>query len=296
MSESKPKQPPCALCLQEKPLRQSHIVPKFVGNYLKATSATGFLRDAVNPNVRRQDLAKEPLLCGDCEQTFSNWEREFSQNAFPKMQDDSFTELAYGPWLLKFAVSLSWRVLVSDRDDLTKEFPQFEEAVRNTLENWRLFLIGERKQPGSEHHLFVVAGLPERVPEGLHPKFLHYLLRAIDATEAVNSRTIAVYSKLMRAFFYSPIIPSSPAGWTNTRIHAGDGRLVSPQKIAMRGFSDLLNSRVEEVFAKPLSEAQNEKIKEAALKSPERVIASESLEVELASRRLIRPAADSSER
>ena len=39
----------CKLCLEN-----SHIIPSFAGNYLKATSATGYLRDAVKPNVRRQ--------------------------------------------------------------------------------------------------------------------------------------------------------------------------------------------------------------------------------------------------
>ena len=34
----------CALCGQQKDLRKSHIVPRFVGKWLKSTSATGFLR------------------------------------------------------------------------------------------------------------------------------------------------------------------------------------------------------------------------------------------------------------
>jgi hypothetical protein len=278
----------CALCLRAQSLRQSHIVPKFIGAYLKDTSATGYLRDAVNPNVRQQDLKKEPLLCADCEQVFSVWEREFSQLAFPNLQSDSFTELLYDEWLLKFAVSLSWRTLVTDREKLATDLSQFAEAIGEALENWRRFLLGERKQPGSEHHLFVFAGVPEQVPDGLHPKFLHYCLRGIDATEAVSRRTVAVYVKLLRSFIYSPVIPKSPAGWKNTRIHAGQGRLINPQTIAMRGFSEFLDSRVHEVHAKPISEAQSAKIADAMMKNPERVAMSESLKVELASRRLLK--------
>jgi hypothetical protein len=277
----------CGLCQQQRPLCVSHIVPAFAGRFLKESSATGYLRDAVNPNVRRQDLDKEPLLCSECEQIFSNWEREFSIRAFPLIQEDSFKELEYGEWMLKFAVSLSWRRLVTDRADLFQDYPQFNDVIERALESWRLFLLGERKQPGTEHHLFVVAGMPERVPEGMHPKFLHYLLRGIDANEAVSSRVVAVYVKLLRAFFYSPIAPSSPAGWKNTRIHAQRGRLISAQVVSMRGFFDLLKSRAEEVFAKPLSEAQSAKITEAMKKNPERVLSSESLKVELASRRLL---------
>lgn len=287
MSMQSAQPPRCGLCLRERPLRVSHIIPAFAGRYLKKTSATGYLRDAINPNIRRQDLRKEPLLCGECEQTFGNWEREFSVHAFPAIQDDTFKELEYGDWMLKFAVSLSWRTLVTDRADFVRDFPQFDEVVTETLESWRLFLLGERNQPGTEHHLFVIAGVPERVPPGLHPKFLHYLLRGIDATEAFTSRVLAVYLKLLRAFFYSPIAPRSPSGWKNTRIHAHRGRLISPQSVAMPGFLDLLNSRVAEVFAKPLSKAQSATITKAMTKNPERVLSSESLKVELASRRLL---------
>lgn len=214
----------CRLCLRERNLRVSHIIPKFAGKYLKDTSATGYLRDAVNPNIRRQDLIKAPLLCADCEQIFSNWESDFSRLAFPILQSDSFKELEYDGWLLKFAVSLSWRTLVTDEEDLASDFPQFTMAIRETLDNWRLFLLDNRRQPGSDHHLFVFAGIPETVPDALHPKFLHYVLRGIDATEAVGNRTIAVYVELLRSFFYSPIIPRSPAGWKNTRIHVGSAR------------------------------------------------------------------------
>lgn len=277
----------CALCLEERPVCISHIVPAFVGRYLKVTSATGFLRGAVNPNVRQQDVTKEPLLCGECEQRFGVCEREFSLNAFPKIRDDNFTDLPYGPALLKFAVSLSWRVLVSECSNVLSEVPQFTNQVNKTLEDWRVFLLGRKNRVDSEHHLFVFAGIPESVPPGMHPKILHYLLRCIDATPVVGKRTMAVYVKLMRAMFYSPIAPASPRGWMNTRIHNGHARLTAPQRIDMPGFGDFLNSRVQEAFAKPLSQNQIDKIKQAMLKNPERALSSESYRVHLATRRLV---------
>ena len=255
---------------------------------MKETSATGYMRGVVNPNIREQDVRKAPLLCHDCEQLFGTWEREFTLQAFPLIQDDNFKGFAYDAWLLKFAVSLSWRTLVLDRDAVVTDLPQFADPINETLERWRRFLLGLQQNPGGEHHLFVFAGIPTKVPPDLHEKFLHYMLRSIDATEAVSERTIAVYVKMLRAFFYSPIVPASPSGWKNTRIHPGAGRLISPQVVAMKGFVDLLHSRVEEGFAKSISDAQKEKITEAMLKNPERVIASESAKVHLASQRLIR--------
>lgn len=279
----------CALCLQLRPLRISHIVPAFAGRYLKETSATGYLRGGTNPNLRRQDLAKVPLLCNDCEQRFSALEREFSISAFPAFQDDDFTELTYGEWMLRFAVSLSWRTLVTDRAELVRDLPQFSEIIDRTLEVWRIFLLGQRKHPGTEHHLFVFAGVPSRMPPEMHPKFLHYALRGIDATEAVSNRVLAVYVKLVRAIFYAPLVPRSPAGWKNTRIHVGNGRILgSSQTLAMRGFLEFMNSRTEEVYAVPISPAQSKKITETLLKDPERAIRSESFKVHSASERLLR--------
>ena len=83
----------CALCRDEAELRQSHIVPSFFGAYLKETSATGYLRGAATPNLRVQDLCKEPLLCDSCECRFSTWEKKYKEEAFERVQNDSFREL-----------------------------------------------------------------------------------------------------------------------------------------------------------------------------------------------------------
>ena len=41
----------CKLCEKLATLEDSHILPKFCGRWLKTTSATGILRNAVNPNI-----------------------------------------------------------------------------------------------------------------------------------------------------------------------------------------------------------------------------------------------------
>ncbi|HEY2498171.1 MAG TPA: hypothetical protein VGK24_13995 [Candidatus Angelobacter sp.] len=277
--------PSCALCLKERELRQSHIVPAFVGRYLKETSATGFVRGVENPNLRVQDLKKIPLLCGECEQLFSRWEKEFNDSAFPIIQGDNYKDLRYDSWLLNFAVSLNWRVLLSLKHSLIKENPHFADKVEKTAEAWRQFLFGENKQPGSEHHLFVFS-VPTRVPDAAHEKLLHYMLRSIDASAMLSNKRLGMYSKLLRSFFFSPIVPSSSTGWKNTRIHAGTGKLVSPQVISMPGFGDFINSRVAEAFAKPISENQQKKIADALLKNPERALGSESYKTHKASQQL----------
>lgn len=277
----------CRLCQANRELRESHVIPKFVTRYLKSTSATGYLRGAEDPNLRLQDSKKVKLLCDSCEQLLSGWEREFKNSIFDKIQSSDFGEIEYGPWMLKFVVSISWRVLVVEQTALTAEFPQFENKVNRILETWKAFLLGKISKPvDSQHHVFVL-GTPSAMNGKFHPKMLHYLLRGADATSVVSSRHVSVYSKLLRVLIFSPLIPAKPGGWINTRVFAGAGRLVSPQTIRMVGFGEFLNSRVAEGFTKQMSEPQREKIRQTVMKDPRRALTSESFAVHRLSKRIL---------
>ena len=190
--------------------------------------------------------------------------------------------------LLPFLVSISWRVLFIQRELLGGTHPQLSEGVSQTLENWRLFLLGERKQPGTEHHMFVIAGVPERLSGQWHEKTLHYLLRGIDAGTGGDSKTLFVYTKALRTLVFSPVVPRVAKGWVNTKVHSGVGRIDSPQKVEMPGFADFLNSRVTEGHAEPLSDKQARNIHDAIVRQPERSLASESYKVHRASKLLTR--------
>jgi hypothetical protein len=277
----------CALCARQSQVRDSHIIPSFFGSYLKETSATGYLRSGETPNLRLQDLPKKKLLCDCCEGRFAVWEKDFKENILPLVQSEGFKGLRYGPALLPFLVSLSWRVLAVQRELLAKTQPYVSQAVSRSLENWRLFLLGKRKQPGSEHHMFVIAGVPVKMPASSHERMVHYLLRGIDAVTAGDSRTLFVYTKPLRSLIFSPVIPALPKGWIGTRVHSGTGRLGSRQRIEMPGFLDFLNSRVAECHAKPLSDNQRRKIGDAIVRQPERALTSESYRVHRASKKLM---------
>ena len=72
----------CAMCRQVKKLCESHIIPKFFGNYIKKNSPSGGLRNPNNVNKREQDIYKENLLCDECEEIFSKLETYFQNNIF----------------------------------------------------------------------------------------------------------------------------------------------------------------------------------------------------------------------
>ncbi len=269
----------CALCLESRPLCDSHIVPAFVGRYLKETSATGYLRAAEKSNRRVQDLPTKPLLCSQCELRFSQWEDRFSRDGFRKIHSEGYEGFEYDASLMQFAVSLSWRVLCIDRDELLQELPDWGLKIDETLEKWRKYLLGEYRESGSEHHLFAMPGTTFTLPVGAHPKTAQYMLRGVDATELIGKRTFAVYVKLVRAIFYSPIVPASPTGLHKTRIYAGPGRMLTPQRLKVPLFGGFLQSRVEDGFRDELSEPQLERIREAIRKNPRRALESESLRV-----------------
>jgi hypothetical protein len=237
----------------------------------------------VEPNKRMQDLPTRRLLCAECEQRFSALERAFSNKYFSHLQSDRFRELEYDGDLYRFAISLSWRCIVSDRDLLAKDAPQHLKQVNQILEQWRLYLLGIHRRIPTEAHLFVFAGIPLSSPKDSHPKSLHYLLRAVDMTPMFSQRSLASYVKLIRSLFFTPIIPNKAHGWKNTRIHQEGGKLINPQIVTNARFGSFLTSRVEGAFKTPLSEKQADRIDDAMRRNPSRVLQSESIEVWLAS-------------
>jgi len=103
----------CALCDKDAELKFSHIIPKFVFSWFKESTPSPIRSNRV-PNKRIQDGEKQYLLCSACEELFSGWEKSFCEHLFlPLHSNPSLTPpIKYGPWALKFAVSVSWRVLL----------------------------------------------------------------------------------------------------------------------------------------------------------------------------------------
>ena len=110
LSRSMPVIDECRLCGMVRPLLLSHILPKFVFRFQRATS-TAVIRSHLNPNRPVQDARKLRFLCGECEQRFSVWETAFKREIYDPYHDGRLRDLKYRQWLLKCAVSLSWRAL-----------------------------------------------------------------------------------------------------------------------------------------------------------------------------------------
>src|SRR5437867_10627001 len=137
----------CPLCgILFQPTELSHIVSSFVYRWLKASSTTGFMRFGPQINRRAQDGVKDYFLCPACEERFSRDEDMFAKKIFYPYVNDNLVCVDYEGYVLKFAVSASWRVLAYGIEK--RGLPHFrgrhQEAVRETLDTWRDYLLNQR--------------------------------------------------------------------------------------------------------------------------------------------------------
>ena len=178
----------CKLCHKETELCNSHIIPSFVSKWMKKTSATGYMRHNENANKRVEDGKKVKLLCNDCEGIFSKYEKEFADNIFYPYVNKELSiegiaqgiiqEISYDSWLLKFVISVHWRMSISNSwGTLT---PKLQQKIDEFKIIARDFLIGERNDSGlNESHLFFLYNLASAdgdFPDNINEHVNRYLL------------------------------------------------------------------------------------------------------------------------
>ena len=217
----------CALCAESSDLLNSHIIPKFVIKWLRDSSATGRIRFAEAPNVRVQDGLKVRMLCKDCEKLFSSWEKKFVESCFTPLNDGRIRRFTYGPWMLKFATSVSWRVLsvFSASTELSDYPPDLLTAVDDALIEWRQFLTGRLPHPGRhEQHMFLVDLLEESTIEDTPPNISRYFTRTIDCDVPQNGDSVFTYTKLGKFVLCGFVTMQYPRRWKGTKLNANRGK------------------------------------------------------------------------
>jgi hypothetical protein len=278
----------CKLCGDKAELRESHILPEFALRWLKETGVTKYLRAGIAPNMRVQDGHKMPLLCQKCETLFSKDENEFNRNIFKPYVENgldangegtgAIPEFIYKEWLLRFIISVHWRVLVSEG---TTNIPiQYWPILKIFEETWRHFLRRLRPDTGiCETHIVFLSSLTGAKGGGLlhlGENVNYYILRTVDET-LVRSDTkrkfLAVYSKLGPIAFFTAIMPSSLKGTADSKV-----RMRGSIKIAQKLNNVELNrfilvTRPNEVKCiYEISERQNQKILKDMTMNPEQTL------------------------
>lgn len=269
----------CGLCGGPGPIRESHVVPDFVGRWLIETSGTPFLRDAVTPNRRKQRITTVRLLCSKCESRFSLFEHEFVHNLFYPYQRHEVPPAPYAEWCLKFIVSVSWRLLVTVLERLCREDRVWETTLRTFERQWREFLLDNSSVPGpGAHHLFFAFPWVFQADAPFPDKFFSYIFRGLDGTPVIAADHCYVFSNLCGILIVSFMSPEDPDGWEGTHV-LSRGAFPDAQRVGWVPFGPFLFDRSKEVFRRPLSGAQREHLRSTVEKHRERYLGSRDFQI-----------------
>jgi len=205
----------CALCGERTVLEVSHIIPKFVPDWMKKNGGTPFLTSLANPQKREQDGDKTTLLCRKCEQKFCVWETKFANEIFYPFHKHEKVICSYDGWLHLFVVSLAWRfgVYVKEKD----------ERVLSALEVWRKCLLDEAIEDDIyDHHIFFILKNENdpSLPDGYDMyNFTHYdEAIALDSNEKTHQGWLYMFIHIPGFIFCSCIDPIIQEDWFGTLI------------------------------------------------------------------------------
>jgi hypothetical protein len=257
----------CHLCNTETDLCLSHIIPKFVYHWLIETSP-GYIRDSREPNRRVQDGVKEYLLCSKCEELFSNWEKQFAENIFMPIHTGKNRQLQmpYEEWCMKFAVSVSWRVLTYGKIKGINHFTNEQNAKADeALVTWGSFLLGKRNHPGEfEQHIIPLDIVDNHTVERMSPYINRYFLRSVDVDIASSTNRAFIYAKMVKVLLIGLIDESHPKHWKGTKLHVRKGVIGSKRYVAPGGLETYISSRADKAAKSlaSLSPKQRKKVED----------------------------------
>lgn len=153
----------CRLCDEKKPLKKSHIIPRFFyepmewkGNNFRYQ----ILGVDSNRAITGQGGIKERLLCEDCEQNFSRYENYVSKTLYGGIEL-TFSKVHNRRWLISgldynkfklFQLSILWRASVS-----SQTFFESVELEKKHESNIRKMLIAKDPGPSEKYPCILVA-------------------------------------------------------------------------------------------------------------------------------------------
>ena len=271
----------CPLCGSAELRAESHIIPAFVFDYLRESSATGFMRFGPAPNLRVQDGFKQRLLCDKCEGILSAWERQTATSLFRPYHADTSAVMSYGPWLAKFCASVCWRVLyLFQRLGLKSCSVEQDVLVGQALNAWRGLMHGQVADPGTfELHLVPVNVMVSATGSIWPPNINRYFARAIEMDVASTPSSAFVYAKLCKLILVGFIQMKHPQEWIGTRVDLQQG-VVKPEGRGLpTNFGLYLADRARRMadLNAQISAKQKGKIWDAAVAKVDRAANSDSL-------------------
>lgn len=271
----------CHLCKTESALEESHVIPAFVYKWIKNSSGSGFLRFGLDPNKRVQDGYKFRWLCGKCEDRLNEWETLFAKEVFHPFNKGKYDQVVYGPWFLKFCVSISWRALnfFLVESDLNHFPPNLHEIAKKAHSTWADFLLDRCPHPDQHQQHFLPLDVIECFTHpGMPPNINRYILRTVDIDAVFGGNNAFVYTKMGRFLVIGFLNMLRPRDWQDTLVHVKRG-IIKPQSYTVPAqFGDYLISKANR-FAEvndSISERQDKLIEETFRKNIDKIANSET--------------------
>ena len=234
------------------------------------------------PNLRIQDGAKIHLLCSNCENKISSWEKMFHKNIFLPLHDKTkqITSIRYGPWFLKFATSISFRVLTHYYR--LHGLPHFLEKQRGIAQiasnTWRDFLLVKLTDPGQfEQHFIPVDAIQHYTGTSISPYLNRYLLRTIHMDIICSQTSAMVYTKMGHLILFGFIQNRSPKRWKGTKIHVNKGLITHRNYQIPQSIAEYWNEKANESHRAldSISSKQKKRIQQSILNNADKLVDSE---------------------
>ena len=250
----------CKYCNQYEAIENSHVIPSFMFQWMKKTSASpnGFMRSSHEPNIRQQDGLKCALLCNNCEVNFSRFEDEFKKNIFNRTANyrkEHPTEMIISDSSKKLINILAWRTLAyiyffhkdhQYTEEEFNEFPIFLNKIKsyiddNVQNNFRIHYIPCTKD------VLTKLGLPQ-VNWIYYDRFISSEPRIWD-----NWERFIIFIKIPFGIISFELVSHDGDEWTGTRIDNKDKLTLSEIESTPEYIKALVSHYVEE-----FSKAQNQ--------------------------------------
>ncbi|WP_291094107.1 YecA family protein [Empedobacter sp. UBA6745] len=267
----------CRLYGTEGELRSSHIIPKFVIDYLKRTGSK-YIRNFGNPNQRLQDGLKRNYLSHEAEQVFSIKEKWFAENFFKPFMENGKHNFQYDENLYYFLISVLWRGLLHQMENSTISKDTTLNILKDVELDWKNYLAGETIAPQfSNVNLFLTDNIKSNTTEiiGLD----YYFTRIIDFTIISDDKGdhIYVYGKFLKFIFWSTIKDPRNINYSIVQIKQFGGIINFPQNFQDGFFMEALLLRAKQISElSPPNDQQLQKITDEVSKSPRSFINSEA--------------------
>ena len=220
----------CRLTRKEMELRNSHIYPKFVVEWMKSTGSK-YHRGYTTPNKREQDGYKKYLLSEEAEQLFSKREKWFAENIFRKYLNDRFIQMSYDENLFYFAISILWRILILDIEQPDAQSFKFYNTQIDVEKQWRNFLLnGVYPYDYDKIHLILTDDVIDHTMPSQNVDY--FFTRLMDGTTVFNEEFnfCSMYAKFSKFIFWSFLLGDDEKEMSNTKINPIKGTIGFPQK------------------------------------------------------------------